>query len=54
MASDTGATWADSLKVKPTALLGYAVAIGYLGLFLVVERIFGPHHDGRDRRSQDH
>ena len=44
MASDTGAAWADSLKVKPTALLGFAMAIGYLGLFMVLEKFIGPSY----------
>lgn len=44
MVSDTGTAWADSLKVKPTALLGYAVAIGYIGLFLVLEKFIGPSY----------
>jgi uncharacterized protein len=42
--SDRGVTWADTLKVKPTALLGFAIAIGYMGLFLVLEKFIGPSY----------
>ncbi len=44
MVNDSGTEWVDSLKVKPTALLGFVVAIGYLGLFLVLEKFFGPSY----------
>jgi membrane protease YdiL (CAAX protease family) len=30
--------------VKPTALIGFAVAIGYLGLFMVLEKFIGPSY----------
>jgi uncharacterized protein len=41
---DAGTAWTDSLKVKPTALLGFAIAIGYMGLFLVLEKFLGPSY----------
>ena len=34
----------DSLKVKPTALIGFAIAIGYVVLFLVLEKFIGPSY----------
>ena len=40
--TDTGRAWTDSLKVKPTALIGFAMAIGYAVLFLVLEKFIGP------------
>ena len=42
--TSTGTAWTDSLKVKPTALLGFAIAIGYLGLFMVLEKFIGPSY----------
>jgi uncharacterized protein len=42
--TDAGTAWTDSLKVKPTALLGFAIAIGYMGLFLVLEKFIGPSY----------
>jgi uncharacterized protein len=42
--TDAGTAWTDSLKVKPTALLGFAIAIGYMGLFLVLEKFLGPSY----------
>ena len=39
---DSGRAWTDSLKVKPTALIGFGIAIGYAVLFLVLEQLIGP------------
>jgi uncharacterized protein len=40
--TDGGSAWMNSLKVKPTALIGFAIAVAYPVLFLVLERFLGP------------
>ncbi len=42
--SDTGAarTWTDSLKVRPTASIGFGIAAGYAVLFMVLEKFIAP------------
>ena len=41
--TDGGNAWMNSLKVKPTALIGFAIAVAYPVLFLVLERFLGRH-----------
>ena len=40
----TGTAWADMLRVRPTALIGFGIGIGYAVLFLVLERLLGPSY----------
>jgi uncharacterized protein len=39
---DAQTAWRDSLKVRPTALIGFGIGIGYAVLFLVLEKLLGP------------
>jgi len=42
--SDSGRAGMNSRKVKPTALLGFAIGLGYTVLFLVLEKFLGPSY----------
>ena len=42
--TDSGNTWMNSLRVKPTALLGFAIGLGYAVLFLAIEKFLGPSY----------
>jgi membrane protease YdiL (CAAX protease family) len=40
--AEGASAWMNSLKVKPTALIGFSIAVAYPVLFLVLERFLGP------------
>ncbi len=42
--TDGSASLKNPLKVKPTALLGFAIGLGYAVLFLVLEKFLGPSY----------
>ena len=40
--SGRGAEWVGTMRVRPTALIGLGIAVGYAVLFLILERLIGP------------
>jgi len=42
----------NSPRVKPAALLGFAIGLSYTVLFLVLEKLFGPSY--ADSRNPPH